>query len=167
MAILTILTYPDPNLHKVAKALVSVDEIHKTLIKDMAETMYMSKGIGLAATQVDFHERIIVIDISEDKNDLLVLINPEIIQKKGKQEYEEGCLSVPGFYEAVERFDFIKVKSLNTSGKFFEFEARGLLSVCIQHEMDHLEGKVFVVYLSPLKQNRIKKKLIKQRKNKS
>ena len=164
MAILTILTYPDPNLHKVAKRVINVDEVHKKLIKDMAETMYGSNGIGLAATQVNFHERIIVIDISDDKNDLLTLINPEIIQKEGKQEYEEGCLSVPGFYEAVERFDYIKVRSLDNRGKSFEIEAHGLLSVCIQHEMDHLEGKVFVEYLSPLKQNRIKKKLIKQRK---
>ena len=167
MALLNILHFPDPRLRTKAVEVDTFDENLKTLVSDMLETMYDAPGIGLAATQVDKHIRLLVMDISEDKNDLLVLINPEIIQKKGKQEYEEGCLSVPGFYEAVERFDFIKVKSLNTSGKFFEFEARGLLSVCIQHEMDHLEGKVFVEYLSPLKQNRIKRKLIKQRKNKS
>ena len=167
MALLEILEFPDSRLRTKAKPVQNVDGRIAQLADDMLETMYAAPGIGLAASQVNVHQQLIVIDISEDKNDLLVLINPEIIQKKGKQEYEEGCLSVPGFYEAVERFDFIKVKSLNTSGKFFEFEARGLLSVCIQHEMDHLEGKVFVEYLSPLKQNRIKRKLIKQRKNKS
>jgi len=132
----------------------------------MAETMYAAPGIGLAATQVDFHERIIVIDISEEKNNLLVLINPEITKKSGEQVCEEGCLSVPGIYEKVTRAEKIRFKALDINGNIFEREADGLLAVCVQHEMDHLVGKVFVEYLSPLKKNRIKSKLIKQKKQK-
>ena len=132
----------------------------------MAETMYAAPGIGLAATQVDFHERIIVIDTSEEKNNLLVLINPEIIEKSGEQVCEEGCLSVPGIYEKVTRAEKIRFKALDINGNLFEKEADGLLAVCVQHEMDHLIGKVFVEYLSPLKKNRIKSKLIKQKKQK-
>ena len=128
--------------------------------------MYECNGIGLAATQVDFHERIIVIDISEEKNNLIVLINPDILERTGSQEYQEGCLSVPQVFEKIERFEKIKVKSLDQDGKYFEFEADGLLSVCIQHEIDHLDGKVFVDYLSALKRNRIKSKLIKVQKKK-
>ena len=132
----------------------------------MTHTMYECNGIGLAATQVDFHERIIVIDISEAKNNLMVLINPDILEGIGSQEYQEGCLSVPQVYEKVERFEKIKVRSLDQHGQYFEFEADGLLSVCIQHEIDHLDGKVFVDYLSALKRNRIKSKLIKAQKKK-
>ena len=132
----------------------------------MAETMYSAPGIGLAATQVNVHEQIIVIDISDSKDSLLVLINPEIIDKRGEQAYEEGCLSVPGIYEKVERAEWIKIQALDGSGDLFELETDGLLSVCIQHEMDHLLGKVFVEYLSPLKKSRIKSKMIKQSKQK-
>jgi len=166
MATLNILNYPDPRLHKIAASVVEITDIHKKLIKDMVETMYAAPGIGLAATQVDFHERIIVIDISEEKNNLLVLINPEIIEKSGEQFCEEGCLSVPGIYEKVTRAEKIRFKALDINGNIFEKEADGLLAVCVQHEMDHLIGKVFVEYLSPLKKNRIKSKLIKQKKQK-
>lgn len=164
MASLNILNYPDPRLHKIASEVLVVTKEHKQLINDMADTMYKASGIGLAATQVDFHERIIVIDISKEKNELLVLINPEIIDKRGEQECEEGCLSVPGIFEKVERAKWVKIRALDIDGKFYEKEAEGLLAVCIQHEMDHLIGKVFVEYLSPLKRNRIKSKLIKQKK---
>ncbi len=133
----------------------------KRLIDDMLETMYESKGVGLAATQVDVHQRIIVIDVSEEKNDPLFLINPEILEKDGIKESEEGCLSVPGFYEKVNRAEHIRVKALNREGQSFEFEARDLLAVCVQHEMDHLNGKLFVDYISSLKRQRIKKKLEK------
>jgi peptide deformylase len=166
MAILNILNYPDTRLHKIAALVGEITDIHKKLIKDMAETMYAAPGIGLAATQVDFHERIIVIDISEEKNNLIVLINPEIIEKSGEQVCEEGCLSVPGIYEKVTRAEKIRFKALDINGNIFEKEADGLLAVCIQHEMDHLIGKVFVEYLSPLKKNRIRLKLIKQKKQK-
>ena len=166
MAILNILNYPDPRLHKIAALVAEITDKHKKLIKDMAETMYAAPGIGLAATQVDFHERIIVIDISEEKNNLLVLINPEITKKSGEQVCEEGCLSVPGIYEKVTRAEKIRFKALDINGNIFEREADGLLAVCVQHEMDHLVGKVFVEYLSPLKKNRIKSKLIKQKKQK-
>lgn len=166
MTILKILTYPNPRLYKIAKPVEEINKEHLDLIKNMTRTMYECNGIGLAATQVDFHERIIVIDISEEKNNLIVLINPDILERTGSQEYQEGCLSVPHVFEKVERFEKIKVKALDQDGKHFEFEAEGLLSVCIQHEVDHLDGKVFVDYLSTLKRNRIKSKLIKVQKKK-
>ncbi|NYT22355.1 peptide deformylase [Alcaligenaceae bacterium] len=163
MALLPILRYPDPRLHKVAEPVREVDDRIRQLVRDMAETMYDAPGVGLAATQVDVHERVIVIDVSEDGNELRVLINPEIIWKSDDlQVYEEGCLSVPGIYDQVERAARIRVRSLDEQGETFEFDADGLLAVCVQHEMDHLMGKVFVEYLSPLKQNRIRTKLRKQ-----
>jgi len=166
MTILNILNYPDPRLHNLAESVKEITEEHKKLIEDMAETMYAAPGIGLSATQVNQHKKIIVIDISENKDSLLVLINPEIIDKRGEQFCEEGCLSVPGIYEKVQRADWVKIQALDNSGNLFELEADGLLSVCIQHEMDHLLGKVFVEYLSSLKKNRIKTKMIKQSKQK-
>ncbi len=163
MALLTILQYPDPRLHKVAKPVAAVDARIRQLVADMAETMYAAPGVGLAATQVDVHERVVVLDISEDGNDLRVLINPEIIWKSEEtQVYEEGCLSVPGVYDEVQRAASIRVRTLNEQGETVEFDAEGLLSVCVQHELDHLMGKVFVEYLSLLKQNRIKTRLRKQ-----
>ncbi|MFT0849417.1 peptide deformylase [Achromobacter sp. F4_2707] len=163
MALLPILRYPDPRLHKVAEPVREVDDRIRQLVRDMAETMYDAPGVGLAATQVDVHERVIVIDVSEDGNDLRVLINPEIISRSDDvQVYEEGCLSVPGIYDKVERAARIRVRALNENGETYEFDADGLLAVCVQHEMDHLMGKVFVEYLSPLKQNRIRSKLRKQ-----
>lgn len=163
MALLPILRYPDPRLHKVAEPVREVDDRIRQLVSDMAETMYDAPGVGLAATQVDVHERVIVIDVSEDGNELRVLINPEIISKSDDlQVYEEGCLSVPGVYDRVERAARIRVRALNEQGETYEFDADGLLAVCVQHEMDHLLGKVFVEYLSPLKQNRIRTKLRKQ-----
>jgi len=162
MAILDILNYPDPRLYTVAKPVKEVDATIKRLIDDMAETMYDAPGIGLAATQVDVHQQIIIIDISEDKNQLQVFINPKITSSTGSQDYEEGCLSVPGIYDMVTRAEKIKVEALNRDGKAFTLEAEGLLAVCIQHEMDHLLGKVFVQYLSPLKQTRIKNKMQKR-----
>lgn len=162
MAKLNILRYPDPRLHKVAKPVQAVDARIRKLVDDMAETMYAAPGIGLAATQVDVHERVIVIDISEDKSDLRVLINPEILSKSGDVEWEEGCLSVPGVYDKVHRAQLIRVRALNREGETVEFDADGLLAVCVQHEMDHLMGRVFVEYLSRLKQNRIRTKLVKQ-----
>jgi len=161
MTILNILKYPDVRLYKVAREVKVVNNEIKTLISDMAETMYEAPGIGLAATQVDFHQRIIIIDISEDKNNLLVMINPILLESKGEEINQEGCLSVPEVFEKVKRADWIKISAIDINGKKFELEADGLLAVCIQHEMDHLEGKVFVDYLSNLKKNRIKKKLIK------
>lgn len=162
MALLPILCYPDPKLHKVAKPVQAVDARVKTLIADMLTTMYDAKGIGLAATQVDVHERLIVIDVSEERNAPLVLINPELSWTSAETHLnEEGCLSVPGIYDGVERFDAVKVKALDGEGQSRLVEADGLLAVCIQHEMDHLLGKVFVEYLSPLKRNRIKKKMLK------
>ena len=161
MAILNILQYPDPRLYTVAKPVDNVDAKVKKLIDDMAETMYDAPGIGLAATQVNVHQQIIVIDTSENKKDLQVFINPQINTKAGSQDYEEGCLSVPGVYETVTRADRIVVEALDRNGKPFKIEADGLLAVCIQHEIDHLLGKVFVQYLSPLKQNRIKTKMQK------
>ena len=166
MAKLNILTFPDPRLRKVAVPVTKFDKSLENFVSDMLETMYEENGIGLAASQVDFHERIIVIDISEEKNNLMVLINPDILERTGSQEYQEGCLSVPQIFEKVERFEKIKVRALDQYGKYFEFEADGLLSVCIQHEIDHLDGKVFVDYLSALKRNRIKSKLIKVQKKK-
>jgi peptide deformylase len=163
MAILTILHYPDPRLRKKALPVENVDNEVKQLVDDMFETMYQAPGIGLAATQADIQKRIIVIDISEDKSQPLCFINPEIIGSGGEEEMEEGCLSVPGIYEKVSRADHIKVRALDRDGQSFEMEADGLLSVCIQHEMDHLEGKLFVDYLSELKRQRIRKKLEKLR----
>ena len=161
MAILDILNYPDPRLHTVAKPVKEVDATIRRLINDMAETMYAAPGIGLAATQVNQHIQLIVIDTSAEKNNLMVFINPQIIAKSGEQDYEEGCLSVPGVYESVTRAQNITVEALDKDGKKFTLDADGLLSVCIQHEMDHLLGKVFVEYLSPLKRNRIKTKMVK------
>ena len=162
MALLTILCYPEPKLHKVAKPVQTVDARIKALVSDMLETMYEAKGIGLAATQVDVHERVIVIDVSEERSAPLVLVNPEIAWTSPEKHLnEEGCLSVPGIYDGVTRFDQVKVRALDRDGISREIEADGLLAVCIQHEMDHLIGKVFVEYLSPLKRNRIKKKMLK------
>lgn len=161
MALLTILNYPDPRLHTVAKPVTTFDTNLKRLVQDMQETMYAAPGIGLAATQVNQHVQLIVIDTSKEQNDLLVLINPKIVSQSGTQTYEEGCLSVPGIYETVTRAEQIKVQAQDVDGKQFTLEADGLLSVCIQHEMDHLKGKVFVEYLSPLKRNRIKTKMLK------
>jgi peptide deformylase len=162
MSLLPILRYPDPRLHKIAAPVARVDEVIRKLAADMAETMYAAPGIGLAATQVNRHIRLIVIDASEDKSGLLTLINPQILERSGECEAEEGCLSVPGIYETIKRSQRVRVRSLALAGEPFEMEADGLLAVCIQHEMDHLEGKVFVEYLSPLKQSRIRTKLAKQ-----
>jgi peptide deformylase len=164
MALLPILQYPDPKLHTVAKPVRAVDSRIKALIADMLETMHEANGIGLAATQVDVHERLVVIDISEERNQPLVLINPELTwASPDKQLSDEGCLSVPGIYDGVERSAAIKVNALDADGKPRTIEAEGILAVCIQHEMDHLLGKVFVEYLSPLKRNRIKNKMLKAR----
>ena len=163
MSILNILRYPDPRLHKTAKPVAQFDDRIKQLVADMAETMYDAPGIGLAATQIDVHEQVIVIDTSENRSDLRAFINPEILWASDeKQVYDEGCLSVPGIYDGVERPARVKVRAFDVDGKAFELEADGLLAVCIQHEMDHLKGKVFVEYLSPLKRNRIKTKLLKE-----
>jgi peptide deformylase len=163
MALLSILCYPDPRLHKIAKPVTVFDERLQQQIADMFETMYDSKGIGLAATQVNYHERLIVIDVSEDRDQPLVLINPEIVwASEARHVGEEGCLSVPGIYDGVERADEVRVKAQDAHGQWLEHSADGLLAVCIQHEMDHLLGKVFVEYLSPLKRNRIKTKMLKQ-----
>ncbi|MBO1111539.1 peptide deformylase [Bordetella petrii] len=162
MALLPILHYPDPRLHKKAKPVAVVDDRIRKLVRDMADTMYEAPGVGLAATQVDVHERVVVIDVSEEGNELRVLINPEITWKSDeRQTYEEGCLSVPGIYDEVERSARIRFKALDIDGKPYEADAEGLLAVCVQHELDHLDGKVFVEYLSSLKQNRIKTKLKK------
>jgi peptide deformylase len=163
MAILNILYYPDKGLRTVAKSVDKVDADIKQLVDDMFETMYSAPGIGLAATQVNVHQRVIVIDISEDKDQPLCLINPEITGSDGLEETEEGCLSVPDIYENVQRAETVKIKAINREGEVFTMEADGLLAVCIQHEMDHLVGKLFVDYLSPLKQQRLKKKLQKNR----
>ena len=161
LSILTILEFPDERLRKKAAVVKTVDDKIKKLVDDMLETMYQSHGVGLAATQVDVHQRVIVIDVSEVKDAPLFLINPEIIEKDGIKESEEGCLSVPGFFEKVKRAEHIRVKALNRDGQPFEFEARDLLAVCVQHEIDHLDGKLFVDYISSLKRQRIKKKLEK------
>ena len=163
MAILNVLHYPDPRLRKKALPVEKVDSEIKQLVDDMFETMYQAPGIGLAATQANVQKRVIVIDISEDKSNPLCFINPEIISSDGAEEMEEGCLSVPGIYEKVKRAESIKVRAMNRDGDSFEMQADGLLSVCIQHEMDHLEGKLFVDYLSELKRQRIRKKLEKLR----
>jgi peptide deformylase len=162
MALLPVLRYPDPRLHKKAAAVTLVDNSVRRLAADMLETMYAAPGIGLAATQVDVHKQLIVIDVSEDKSSPIVLINPEIVSREGDMEGEEGCLSVPGIYETVKRAEHVSVRALDLGGKAIEFEADGLLSVCVQHEIDHLLGKVFVEYLSQLKQTRIKTRLAKQ-----
>jgi peptide deformylase len=161
MAKLTILNYPDQRLHTVAKPVQDVNDDIRQLISDMAETMYAAPGIGLAATQVDKHIQLLLVDTSKEQNNLQVFINPKIVAKTGEQDYEEGCLSVPGVYETVTRAERITVEALDANGKKFKLNAEGLLSVCIQHEMDHLLGKVFVEYLSPLKRNRIKAKMQK------
>jgi peptide deformylase len=163
MAILDILHYPDNRLRTMAQSVEKVDAAVKQLVDDMFETMYEAPGIGLAATQVDVHRRVIVIDISADKNQPLCLINPEIMESGGVEEAEEGCLSVPEIYESVQRAETVTVRALDRKGEVFTMEANGLLAVCIQHEIDHLVGKLFVDYLSPLKQQRLKKKLQKNR----
>lgn len=162
MARLDILHYPDARLHTVAKPVKAVDDRIRKLVDDMAETMYAAPGIGLAATQVNVHERVVVIDISETHDELRVFINPELIAQSGTEESEEGCLSVPGVFDRVTRAERVTVRALDRDGKPFELDADGLLAVCIQHEMDHLMGKVFVDYLSNLKRNRIKARLLKQ-----
>jgi peptide deformylase len=162
MALLTILCYPDPRLHTVAKPVASVDARIQRLVDDMLETMYEAKGIGLAATQVNVHERVVVVDVSEEHDEPLVLINPQITWASAETQVgEEGCLSVPGVYDGVARAVSIRVSALDAGGKSREISAEGMLAVCIQHEMDHLMGKVFVEYLSPLKRNRIKTRLQK------
>ena len=163
MAILEILEFPDPRLRTIASPVAEVDDGLRRLIADMFETMYAAPGIGLAASQVNVHKRLLVLDISEEKNQPMVFINPEFEPISGEQEYNEGCLSVPGFYDNVTRHDRIRVRALDRDGKPFELEADGLLSVCIQHEMDHLDGKLFVDYLSRLKRDRVKTRLEKER----
>jgi len=162
MAILEILVYPDPRLRTVAKPVEVVDDSIRQLVRDMIETMYDANGIGLAATQVDVHKQVIVMDLSEDRDQPKVLINPKINQQDGEQEYDEGCLSVPEYYAPVKRAENIVITALDEQGEIYQLEADGLLAVCIQHEMDHLAGKVFVDYLSRLKQDRIKKKMVKR-----
>jgi len=163
MALLEILVYPDQRLRKIAQPVITVDDTIRQLVEDMSETMYAANGIGLAATQVDVHQQIIVMDISESREELLVLINPSIVARDGEQFAEEGCLSVPEYYASVARSENIKVAALNQQGNSFELAAEDLLAVCIQHEMDHLQGKMFVDYLSRLKQDRIRKKMLKRR----
>ena len=164
MALLQILEYPDSRLRTVATPVAEVNDEIRQLVSDMFETMYMAPGIGLAASQVDFHQRVLVIDISEDKSEPLCFINPEIVEATGAVSRDEGCLSVPDVYESVERAERIRVRALDRDGRPFELEADELLAVCIQHEMDHLDGKLFVDYISPLKRQRLKKKLSKARK---
>ncbi|MEP5567840.1 MAG: peptide deformylase [Halioglobus sp.] len=168
MAVLEILEFPDPRLRTVAKPVSSVTDKHRQLLNDMLETMYAAPGIGLAATQVNVHERILVIDLSEEQNDPLVFINPEVeILDKELGEYDEGCLSVPGYYETVNRPKRITVTALDRDGQAFTREIEGLLAICLQHEIDHLDGKLFVDYLSPLKRNRIRKKLEKEQRRRA
>jgi len=167
MARLTILEYPDPRLRTKAAPVTTVDASIKQLVADMFETMYAAPGIGLAATQVDVHQRILVADVSEEKNQPVVLINPEIIAADGREITEEGCLSVPGYFDQVERAATLRVRALNVDGEPFELQAEGLLAVCIQHEMDHLQGKLFVDYLSELKRTRLRKRATKQRRQES
>ena len=164
MAKLSILEFPDPRLRTVAKPVEQVDAALRQLVDDMFETMYAAPGIGLAATQVNIHQRLLVLDVSEDRSRPMVFINPEILRAEGHQVYQEGCLSVPGIFADVKRAESITVKALDRDGKEFQIDADGLLAVCIQHEMDHLAGKVFVDYLSPLKRELVRKKLAKQRK---
>lgn len=167
MALLKILEFPDPRLRKLAKSIDQVDDTTRKLAADMLETMYDAPGIGLAATQVNVHRRMLVCDVSEAKDAPLVLINPEIMQRDGEEEMQEGCLSVPGEYENVTRADHIRLTYLNLENQQVEMEASGLLAVCIQHEIDHLDGKLFVDYLSPLKRSRIRKRLEKQQRTKA
>jgi peptide deformylase len=162
MATLNILRYPDARLHKQAAPVTVFDEALKKLVADLADTMYAAPGIGLAATQVDIHKQVIVVDVSERRDSLVVLVNPEIVEATGVSDIEEGCLSVPGVYELVERAERVKVRAFDQNGNAFTLEAQGLLSVCIQHEIDHLKGKVFVEQLSQLKQQRIRARLAKQ-----
>ena len=162
MALLPILRFPDLRLKKVAAPVTRIDDGIRRLAADMAETMYAAPGIGLAATQVDVHKQVIVVDVSERRDTLVVLVNPEIVEGIGESDIEEGCLSVPGIYELVPRAERVKVRAYDQNGKAFTLEAQGLLAVCIQHEMDHLKGKVFVEYLSQLKQQRIRARLAKQ-----
>jgi peptide deformylase len=164
MALLNILHFPDPKLRTVARPVTEFDAKLKKLVSDMFETMYEAPGIGLAATQIDQHIRLLVMDVSEEHNRPRCLINPEILLADGEEESDEGCLSVPGFYESVSRAEHIRVKAQDTDGHFNEFKSEGIEAVCIQHEMDHLEGKLFVDYISSLKRNRIRKKLVKQKK---
>ncbi|MEH3085633.1 MAG: peptide deformylase [Xylophilus ampelinus] len=162
MSVLSILRYPDPKLHTVARPVEAVDDGVRALVDDMLETMYDASGIGLAATQVDVHRRVVVIDVSEERNRPMVLVNPEVTWASAERVVgEEGCLSVPGVYDGVERAAQVKVRALDRDGKPYEFDADGLLAVCVQHEIDHLDGKVFVQYLSPLKRNRIRTKMVK------
>lgn len=163
MALLPIIEFPDPRLRTIAKPIAQVDQAIRQLIDDMFETMYEAPGIGLAATQVNVHQQLLVLDVSEDKSRPMVFINPEVLSTEGSQVYQEGCLSVPGIFADVKRADKITVRALDRDGKSFELNADGLLAVCIQHEMDHLAGKVFVDYLSPLKKELVRKKLAKQR----
>jgi peptide deformylase len=162
MAVLNILRYPDARLHKLAVPVTVFDEPLRKLVQDMADTMYSAPGIGLAATQIDVHKQVIVVDVSDRRDSLVVLVNPVIVESTGVSDIEEGCLSVPGIYELVERAERVKVRAYDQNGNSFTLEAQGLLSVCIQHEIDHLKGKVFVEYLSQLKQQRVRAKLAKQ-----
>lgn len=162
MALLSILRYPDARLHKVAVPVTVFDDALKKLVNDLAETMYAAPGIGLAATQVDVHRHVIVVDVSDRRDALVVLVNPEIVESSGVSDIEEGCLSLPGIYELVERAERVKVRAFDQNGNAFTLEAQGLLAVCIQHEIEHLEGKVFVEHLSQLKQQRVRAKLAKQ-----
>jgi peptide deformylase len=162
MALLNILRYPDARLHKVAAPVTVFDDALRTLVADMVETMYAAPGIGLAATQVDVHKQVIVVDVSERRDSLVVLVNPVIVESSGVSDIEEGCLSVPGIYDVVERAERVKVRAYDRNGNPFTLEAQGLLAVCIQHEIDHLKGKVFVEHLSQLKQQRVRAKLAKQ-----
>jgi peptide deformylase len=161
MALLSILKYPDPRLNTVAEPVIDINQQIRRLVDDMAQTMYAAPGVGLAATQVDVHKRIIVLDVSETKDQLMVLINPEILESSGEAECEEGCLSVPGVFDKVKRAERVRVAALDVNGDRFEFDASNVLAVCVQHEMDHLKGIVFVEYLSMLKQERIAKKMRK------
>ena len=165
MAILDILCFPDPRLRQVCEPVKEVDDEIRRLADDMLETMYAAPGIGLAAIQVNVHKRLIVVDISEDRSNPLCLINPEVLTSEGEEEMQEGCLSVPGFFETVQRAEKVRVKALDRNGEVLEFDADGLLAVCIQHEIDHLDGKLFVDYLSGLKRQRIRKKLEKMQQN--
>jgi peptide deformylase len=167
MAILNILEFPDPRLRTRAEPIAEVDAAVRQLIDDLFETMYAAPGIGLAATQVDVHRRVLVVDVSEDRSQPLALVNPEIVARDGIEETEEGCLSVPGIFEKVTRADSIRVRALDRDGRVIEFDAEGLLAVCIQHEMDHLDGKLFVDYLSELKRSRIRKRLDKERRERT
>jgi peptide deformylase len=162
MAVLNILRYPDARLHKLATPVTVFDDSLRKLVRDMADTMYAAPGVGLAATQIDVHKQVIVVDVSDRRDSLVVLVNPTIVESTGVSDIEEGCLSVPGIYELVERAERVKVRAYDQNGNSFTLEAQGLLSVCIQHEIDHLKGKVFVEYLSQLKQQRVRAKLAKQ-----